>query len=386
MKKKIIILNLIILCIFAIGNRNFAADVLFHGQVEENDNTQKEQREIYTGKTYKLDKKDILKMTVSRVLDGSDAKENDEFFAEVSDDVEGSGGIIIPRGAIAHGCIRKVDTAKRFFRNGALDLEFDYIVTPDGKEIPIKGKMSTRLHPVKEVSDVVASNLVYATAGGVTGGLLALGMAGVAGTVSSQGAIIAGGAALGGTAGLSMAFYHKGKDVLISPGDEITVRVCSQADLPVYKKTAFPQKEVILKGLDVKISDLTYKKGIYNNVDEIILTLSVLNNTEKNFSIFDIALVNKAGTTYYPNTFNDAITLKEINKGEKFEGKIPFSVDNVKDKFWLTFYDNKTREKISEISVDNAYKQVSYKTRLMNEKLLKNKNNYYKDENPFDSK
>lgn len=386
MNKKIFLLNFIFFCIFIIGSKTFAADGLFHGRVEEKDKLKKEQNEFFTGETYKLDKKDALKMTVSKVLDGSDVKENDEFFAEVTEDVEGNGGIIIPRGTVAHGYIKRVETAKRFCRNGALDLGFDYIVTPDGKEIHIDGKMSTRLHPVKATSDVIASNLVYATAGGVTGGLLALGMAGMVGTVSSQGAVIAGGAALGGTAGLSLAFYHKGKDVLISPGDEITVKVFSTEKLPVYKKTAFPQKEITLQGLNVKITDVTYKKGLYDAVDEIILTLSVSNDTKNTFSIYDMALVNKAGTVYFPNTFNDETKVfTELKGGEKFNGNIPFSVDDVKNRFWLTFYDHNTRKVVSETSIDNAYKGVSDKKHKENNKLLKKKNDYFKEYSPYEN-
>ena len=64
-------------------------------------------------------------------------------------------------------------------------------------------------------------------------------------------------------------------------------------------------------------------------------------------------------------------------------GEIPFSLDNMKNKFWLTFYDAKSRAVVSEISLDNAYKEVSDKTRKQNEKLLKKKKDFYKDYNPF---
>lgn len=37
-------------------------------------------------------------------------------------------------------------------RQAWINLDFDYLVTPDGREIPIEGKMSTKLHPVAEAS------------------------------------------------------------------------------------------------------------------------------------------------------------------------------------------------------------------------------------------
>lgn len=366
-------------------NLVFASVDVYEGHVEAQTRVKEDHpNDLYTGNIEKLDNaKSVLKMTISKVLDGKSAKVHDEFFAEVTDDVEASGGVIIPRGTVAHGYVQRVETAKNFGRNGLLDLKFDYLMTPDGNEIPIKGKMSTKLHPVKDASEVLASNLAYTAAGGLTGGLLSLGIAGIAGTVSSQGTIIAGGAAIGGTAGLIVAFSNRGKDVLISPGDEILVKVYSDAELPVYKKTAFPQRELINKDIDVKIQDLVYKKDFYNDSYKIVLSVSIKNLTSNSISIFDIALVNRDGTAYYPDVFDENKSFNEIKSGEKFSGKIPFSVDNVKNKFWLTFYDNKSRNVVSEISIDNVYKTISNKTRKLNEKLIKEKKDFYKDYNPF---
>lgn len=377
--------SLIVLLISAFGfsNSAWALENVFQGRIEKQNPTNKEKDELYTGLTDTLDKKDILKMTVSKVIDAKSAKENDEFFAEVTDDVESKGGILIPRGTIAHGTVKKVAAAKNFSRNGLIDLKFDCLITPDGKEIPIQGEMSTRLHPIQAASETALYNLAYTTAGGVTGGVLALSFAGIAGTVSSQGCIVAGGAALGGSAGLAMAISHKGKDVEIAPGDEILVKVNTNTKLPVYKKSAFPQRELITKGLEIKINDINYKKDLYGEANEIVLSLLISNKTAYDFSVSDIALVNSTGTVYYPDIFNNEKPFKKIKSGDDYKGEIPFSVDNLKNKFWLTFYDNNSRKVVSEISLDNAYKEVSIKTHKQNEKLIKKKRDFYKDYNPF---
>lgn len=382
-KRKRLILFIISIYLACAISSTYAAEETYKGHVESQGSTKNESNELYTGTTDNLKSKDILKMTVSKVLDGNNTKENDEFFAEVIDDVEGNGGVLIPRGTVAHGYVKRVVAAKNFGRNGLLDLNFDYLVTPDGKEIPINGKMSTRLNPAKEASEMLVTNLAYTTAGGVAGGLMALTFAGIAGTVSSQGAIVAGGAAIGGSAGLAIALSNKGKNVLISPGDEILVKVQTNSKLPVYKKTAFPQKELINKDLKVEINDVIYQKNLYGEVDKIELSLSISNKTYKPVSTFDVALVNDAGIVYYPDVFDENKPFKGVKNGEKFSGKIPFSVDNVKNKFWLVFYDSKSRGIISEISVDNAYKEVSSKTRKQNQKMIKQKKDFYKDYNPF---
>ncbi|MDD3435516.1 MAG: hypothetical protein PHC64_00030 [Candidatus Gastranaerophilales bacterium] len=381
-KKRVLITNIILVYIIGFFNIAYASDDIFQGHIEKQDKIKKEQSELFTGSVDKLNYNNVLKMTVSRVLDTNSAKENDEFFAQVMDDVEGKDGIIIPKGTVAHGCIKKVTGAKRLGRNGSLDLSFDYLITPDGKEIPIKGKMSTRLHLLVAASGLTADNLVYATAGGITGGLLALSFCGLAGTASSQGTVIAGGAALGSTIGLGIALYRKGQDILISPGDEIQVRVYSSSKLPVYKKNAFPQDELKKEGLNVKINDVIYKKDLFGDVDKIILSLSILNMSDKIFSLFDIALVNEAGTVYYPDTFDGENMFNELKKGDNFSGQIPFCVDNVKNRFWLTFYDKSSREVVSKVSIDNACKEIPVKSIKQNKKILKKKNNFYKDELP----
>lgn len=376
-------LVLILISTFGFSNSAWALENVFQGRVEHQNSEKKEKNELYTGEIDTLNHKDILKMTVSKVIDAKSAKENDEFFAEVSDDVESKDGILIPRGTIAHGTIKKIAAAKNFCRNGQIDLKFDCLITPDGKEIPIQGKMSTRLHPIQAASETAVYNLAYTTAGGVTGGLLALSFAGMAGTVSSQGCIVAGGAAIGGSAGLAMALSNKGKDVEIAPGDEILVKVHTNSQLPVYKKTAFPQRELITKDLEIKIANIKYKKNDYGEASKMVLSVSISNKTKYDFSISDIALVNSAGVAYYPDVFDSESPFSGIKSGEDFKGEIPFSLDNMKNKFWLTFYDAKNRAIVSEISLDNAYKQVSNKTRKQNEKLLKKKRDFYKDYNPF---
>lgn len=387
--KKILIINIVLGYLTFFLNISCAFGDPFKGRIEtqekiEKEQSEKEKSEIFTGTTDTLNRNDVLKMTVSKVLDASLVKENEEFFAEVTEDVEAKDGIIIPKGTVAHGCIKKAEKAKNFSRNGVLELNFDYVITPDGKEIPIKGKMSTKLHPIASASDTIANNIVYTTAGGVAGGLLALSMFGVGGAISSQGTTIAGGAALGSSVGLAISLYHKGKDVLISPGDEIQVKLSSSAKLPVYKKTAFLNPEQNLNGLDVKISDINYKKDLYGEVDKVVLSLSILNMSDEIFSPFDVALVNDAGTAYYPDIFDGAQLFGRLKQGDKFEGKIPFSVDDLKNNFWLTFYDNNTKEVVAKISLDNAYKEISNKSKKQNKKMLKKKDSFYKDYNPFD--
>lgn len=361
------------------------AETPFQGHAEFDDEYTLPDKELYTGKTETLEKRDVIEMTVSQVLDGTFSLEGDEFFAEVTSDVIGDKGVIIPKGTVAHGTITQTSEAKRLGRDGHLSLSFDYLVTPDGREIPIEGQMSTKLHPLKAATKIVATDIGYTAVGGVAGGLFALQALGIEAAIASQGYTLAGGAALGGTIGLGMSLYRKGKNVLIAPGDEIKVRILSDVELPVYKEEALKQHEVKFPGLDIRIANILYEKDPFGEVNTITLSLSISNMSKKAFSGMDLALVNDYNAVFNPSIFGDTkLLFSQFKPGDRFAGKISFAVNNVKQSYWLVVNDRATNKPIAKISLDNAYKNVSKDVKKRNEKMKKGKKNYYKEDSPFD--
>lgn len=382
MKKK---LALLLLNIFITGNFAFASGDVFQGYAGFDEEASGLDEAIYTGKTETLEKRDTIEMTVSQVLDGSFSFEGDEFFAEVTSDVIGNKGVIIPKGTVAHGVIKESGEAKRLGRDGYISLSFDYLVTPDGREIPIEGKMSTKLHPIKAATKIVATDIGYTAAGGVLGGVLAAQALSVEAAIASQGMTVAGGAAVGAGVGLGMALYRKGKDVLISPGDEIKVKILSEVELPVYKEEALKQKEEKYPGLDIRIGNIIYEKDPFGEVNTITLSLSISNMSDKSFSGMDIALVNDYNSIFNPSIFGDTkLVFSQFKPGDRRAGKISFAVNNIKQSYWLVINDRATKKPISKISLDNAYKNVSEDVKKRNSKIKKKKKNYYKEEDPFD--
>ncbi|MBR2526338.1 hypothetical protein IKE67_07715 [bacterium] len=377
-----IIASLILLLCFL--NTGIVFAETYKGHAEKYDKTQQEQSELFTGQIEILDEKDVIKMTVSQVIDGNFSIEGDEFFAEVVSDVNGDSGVILPKGTLAHGIIKEQSEAKRLGRNGYLTLDFDYLVTPDGREIPIEGKMSTRMHPVVEAGKIVATDLGYTAAGGAVGGLMALNIFGIEAAIASNGYTVMGGAAIGGTIGLGMSLWRKGKDVLISPGDEIRVKINTKVPLPVYKDTALRQHEVNYPGLTIKITNVIHEKDPFGEANTITLTLSITNMTNLTLSGMDLALVNDYNNVFHPSIFGDTnLLFKQIKPGDRVAGRISFSVDNINRSFWLSFCDRRTKKTLSKISVDNAYKNVPEKVKKKNDKLKK-KPNYYKEKDPFE--
>lgn len=378
-------LALLLLSLFLFQGVAFAEGDIFRGRAEFDDEYVELDKKLYTGKTEILERKDTIEMTVSQVLDGSFSFEGDEFFAQVTSDVIGDKGVIIPKGTIAHGVIKESAEARRFGRDGYIDLSFDYLVTPDGREIPIEGKMSTKLHPIKAATKIVATDIGYTAAGGVVGGVFAAQALGIEAAIASHGWTIAGGAAIGGAVGLGMSLYRKGKDVLISPGDEIKVKILSAVELPVYREEALIQKEEVYPGLDIRIANILYEKDPFGEVNTITLSISISNMSDKTFAGMDLALVNDYNSVFNPSIFGDTrLLFSQFKPGDRKAGKISFAVDNVKQSFWLVVNDRGKNKPLTKISLDNAYKNVSKEVKKRNDKIKHHKKNYYKEKDILD--
>ena len=381
MRKRLIILLTSVLLL----NPVVMASDTFQGHAEYDDNITRPQDDIFTGKTETLEKRDVIKMTVSQVLDGSFSLEGDEFFAEITSDVIGDKGVIIPKGTIAHGTITQTGEAKRLGRNGFLNLKFDKLTTPDGREIDIEGKMSTKGHPLKEAGKIAATDVGYTLGGGLLGGVFALQALGPAAAIASHGYTIAGGAAIGGTIGLGMSLVRKGKNVLISPGDEIKVQILSDVQLPVYKEEALKQEELHYPGLDIRISNILYEKDPFGEANTITLSLSISNMSDKTISGMDLALVNDYNNVFNPSIFGDTkLLFSQLKPGDRYAGKISFSVHNVKGTYWLMVNNRAKNKPLAKISLDNAYKHVAKDVKKRNDKVKPAKKNYYKEDDPFD--
>ncbi len=374
----------VFLIVSILGFNTALAQEPLKGSVSETGNYQEDYSKLFTGKIETLDRHDVINMTVSQVLDSSVSMEGDEFFAEVTSDVYGDKGIIIPKGTKAHGKIDLIKGNKRLGRMASLDLSFDYLITPDGREIEIEGKMSTKLHPIAEAGKIVAQDVGYTVAGGAVGSMLALQWLGLEAAIASQGYTIAGGAAIGGAVGLGAALIRKGGEVLIAPGDQIKVKINTSVDLPVYKEEALKKEEIIYKGINININNVKHEKDPFGNANTITLSLLISNmSTDKTLSGFDMALENDYGVKFSPSIFgNTKLMFRQIKPGDRVIADVSFSVDNLNRDFWLVFFDRRTGNPITKISVDNAYKKVSKRTKKKNERVRnsKAKKNYKKED------
>ena len=343
------------------------------GHIEQTDvKNQELDKKLFTGEVEVLEQKDVIKMTVSQVLSSGYTQEGDEFFAEVSEDVSSDKGIIIPKGSIAHGKVQYMQDAKNMGRDGYIIMDFDYLVTPDGRQIPIQASISTKENLAKGTAKAIGEHVGYTLAGGVVGGFVALNLLGIEAAIASQGYTLAGGAAIGGVVGLTAAILRKGDGVLIQPGDELKIKVLSNVELPVFSKDAFRQEELRLEGLNVRINTVKYEKDPFGEDNTITLSLGIDNFTQNTFSAFDIALVNDTKSTFFPSPFGDtSLWFKNIGPGDRVVGKLSFCVNDRKKHHWLVFYDKKTKKPLAKYSIDNAKSDLEEK--LANKKKKKSR-------------
>lgn len=336
------------------------ADV-WKGHAEYTDvNDGPEKEEIFTGKVDKIEEKEVIKMVVSQVLQGGTTMEGDEFFAEVSSDVMGEGGVLLPVGTLAHGTVRNIVDPKRGGRDGWIEVKFDSLITPDGREIPIDAKMTTKNSAPKSIAKTVGIDSAYTVTGSVVGGITALNFLGLETAIASHGYTILGGMAAGAVLGLGMSLVRKGQNVLISRGDEIKVTIQSDVSLPVMQKEAFKQKEMSYDGLDVNIEDLWLVKDPFGIRNTFELTLTVKNLSDKDFSAFDVAVINDVHRKFYPSLFyKDAMPFSVMKAGTSVHGKLYFAVDDPKRPHWVVFYDRLSRKPLAKISIDNAKQNLN---------------------------
>lgn len=322
------------------------------GSVTENEKLPDEK--MFTGEVDTLDKKDNIKLTVSHVISGAINEAGDEFFAEITEDVKGEKGVIIPKGSIVHGIIQHIQDPKKLNRDGYMITAFDYLVTPDGRKIPIQGSLSTKENLAKGTIKNVAQHAGVTLVGGALGGLMSINLLGLETAIASHGLTAAGGAAIGGAIGLVSMMNKKGNVESLSPGDEFEIKILGEIDLPVFSEDAFKEDDIYVEGLNVDIYSAKYTKDPFGDDNFITLNLKIDNMSNMDFYPFDIALMDDVKKIYYPSPFSDNdIWFGTIKSGERATGKISFSVTSKKNKHWLIFMDRGTRKPVAKYSIES---------------------------------
>ena len=171
----------------------------------------------------------------------------DSFVAILKNEQASGTSVILPAGSVVRGSIQKVNSAKRFSRGAKLYLDFDHVVTPTGRQIPLDLAVCSfdriyydgGLYKNLGYGEAVKANYNKATeitknatnygkkAGESAPGIqyLTIPVCAIGGFFGGAGYFIGDGIA---------DMFRKGQDVYINNGDILSVQLLNPIDIPVY--------------------------------------------------------------------------------------------------------------------------------------------------------
>lgn len=171
----------------------------------------------------------------------------DSFVATMLNEQTSGPNVILPAGTIVRGSVSNINTAKRFSRGAKLYLDFDHVVTPTGRQIPLDmaicqfekiyydGGLYKNLgygEAVQKNYERAAEITVNATEFGKKAGESAPGIQYLTTPLCAIGGFFGG---VGYFIGDSVAdMFRKGQDVYINTGDIMNVKLVNPIDIPVY--------------------------------------------------------------------------------------------------------------------------------------------------------
>lgn len=173
--------------------------------------------------------------------------EGDSFVATLKNELSTDANVILPSGSVVRGSVSKVNTTKRFSRGAKLYLDFDHVVTPNGRQIPLDmavcqfdniyydGSLYKNLgygEAVQKNYERAVEITKNATNYGMSAGESAPGIQYLTTPICAVGGFIGG---VGYWVGDGIAdMFRKGQEVYINKGDVLKVKLINPIDVPVY--------------------------------------------------------------------------------------------------------------------------------------------------------
>lgn len=198
-------------------------------------------------KTKRIPAGTLLKLEFLQDVDTYANGMGDSFTAMIKNEQSSGTNVVLPAGTVVRGSVSEVKTSKRFSRGAKLYLDFDHVVTPTGRQIPLdmavvsyeKIYYDGGLYKNLGYGEAVQKNFGRAkeitknsTEYGLSVGDDHPGLQFLTTPFCAIGGFFGG---VGYFVGDSVAdMFRKGEDVYIKAGDILTVRLVNPIDVPVY--------------------------------------------------------------------------------------------------------------------------------------------------------
>ena len=200
-----------------------------------------------TAKTKRIPAGAVFQLEFLQPVSTFSGNSGDSFVATILNEQVSDSSVILPAGSIVRGCVFDIKSAKYFSRGAKLYLDFDHVVTPTGRQIPLDmavaqfdkiyydGGLYKNLgygEAVKNNYDKAAEMIRKSTEYGKRAGDSAPGIQYLTTPICAFGGLIGG---VGYFIGDSIAdMFRKGQDLYINTGDIMNVKLINPIDIPVY--------------------------------------------------------------------------------------------------------------------------------------------------------
>lgn len=189
-----------------------------------------------------------LELEAANTVTTETLNSRDMFSAYLTKDVIVDGSVVLPRGTIIRGNSADIIKPRRLSRAAVLYLNFDHIVAPNGRQIPLKAGISSSLKLTQDggvdgggnygtalsenldkSGEIIKKSTKWGLKSGeelFTGGkYLVTPIAAVGGTVAGAGYLI-------GDSIIDL--FRKGKDVIILKGQKFGIMLLEPLDVPLF--------------------------------------------------------------------------------------------------------------------------------------------------------
>ena len=198
-------------------------------------------------KTKRIPAGTVLSLQLLSPIDTRTNAEGDYFNAMLLTEQVSGANVILPSGSVVRGCVRGITPPKRFSKGAVLYLDFDHVVTPSGRQLPLAMGLTGITH-------LTADGGIYGSLGygeavqenwqktkEITSNAVDVGLSAedtMPGLQYLTTPFCAIGGAIGGAGyfiGDSIAdMFRKGKSVYLKQGQVIGVQLTEPVDIPVY--------------------------------------------------------------------------------------------------------------------------------------------------------
>lgn len=188
-----------------------------------------------------------LKLQLMDPVNTVAGNEGDSFSAMLLEDQTSGTSIILPAGSIIRGCVSKIKPVRRLSRGAVIYLDFDHVVTPNGRQLPLTMSLYNRanltmdggIYGSKGYGEALQKNwakTVEITKNSTQFGI-DVGEDAFTGAVYLTTPVCAAGGAFGGGAyfvgGSILDLFRKGDDVILNQGTVLDVMLTNPIDVPI---------------------------------------------------------------------------------------------------------------------------------------------------------